>query len=59
MEALKIPISDCVKDATLELTITGLTVFTWRISLAIFFIKVAAWVFPTKAEVKIDEQFRN
>ena len=50
-----IAVNEVMKGSTLEITITGITVFKIRFFLGALLIKLAAWIIGCQTELKVNE----
>jgi len=54
--AMKIPISDVMKNVTCEITLTGMKTWKVRFSAGVLLFRLAAWVIGMKGEIKVGDQ---
>lgn len=54
-----ININDCLEGEKITLKISGIKKFTLRLQIAMFFIRVAAWVMPIDTDIKITEEHNS
>ena len=54
-ETVEFPVSEVTKGVTVNVRLTGVTVFTWRIRIATWLMQIAAMILPLPTTFEIDE----